>query len=102
MLEATRNLVRLCQWRRTVPCRWARSEEHTSELQSQSNLVCRLLLEKKKQHIHRVSHAPTGVSHKRGPLLFPSFHPRTYAPPPTLCDGYLIPPHALFTSTVDQ
>src|SRR2546430_11033228 len=28
----------------------ARSEEHTSELQSQSNLVCRLLLEKKKRH----------------------------------------------------
>src|SRR5256886_7235135 len=28
-----------------------RSEEHTSELQSQSNLVCRLLLEKKKQHV---------------------------------------------------
>src|SRR2546430_2743620 len=27
---------------------WPRSEEHTSELQSQSNLVCRLLLEKKK------------------------------------------------------
>src|SRR5205085_6415099 len=27
-----------------------RSEEHTSELQSQSNLVCRLLLEKKKLH----------------------------------------------------
>src|SRR2546430_6076007 len=27
----------------------SRSEEHTSELQSQSNLVCRLLLEKKKQ-----------------------------------------------------
>src|SRR2546430_11916892 len=33
----------------------ARSEEHTSELQSQSNLVCRLLLEKKKtlQHLAR-------------------------------------------------
>src|SRR5688572_31777864 len=29
----------------------SRSEEHTSELQSQSNLVCRLLLEKKKQKI---------------------------------------------------
>src|SRR2546430_16678938 len=29
----------------------ARSEEHTSELQSQSNLVCRLLLEKKKTKI---------------------------------------------------
>src|SRR2546430_3898806 len=28
-----------------------RSEEHTSELQSQSNLVCRLLLEKKKKHL---------------------------------------------------
>src|SRR5438270_5115398 len=30
----------------------ARSEEHTSELQSQSNLVCRLLLEKKKKYLH--------------------------------------------------
>src|SRR6266478_7681108 len=31
-----------------------RSEEHTSELQSQSNLVCRLLLEKKKtQHLQK-------------------------------------------------
>src|SRR5438270_12894988 len=30
-----------------------RSEEHTSELQSQSNLVCRLLLEKKKKKKHR-------------------------------------------------
>src|SRR5688572_32608903 len=37
-----------------------RSEEHTSELQSQSNLVCRLLLEKKKkkkqQNITRPEH----------------------------------------------
>src|SRR2546430_12033356 len=32
----------------------ARSEEHTSELQSQSNLVCRLLLEKKKNNIYRL------------------------------------------------
>src|SRR2546427_9640644 len=31
-----------------------RSEEHTSELQSQSNLVCRLLLEKKKKALHRI------------------------------------------------
>src|SRR5256886_11515327 len=36
-------------WRRN------RSEEHTSELQSQSNLVCRLLLEKKKNQHTRVS-----------------------------------------------
>src|SRR2546430_13372873 len=37
---------------------WQRSEEHTSELQSQSNLVCRLLLEKKKnitKHTHCIS-----------------------------------------------
>src|SRR2546430_9815765 len=32
-----------------------RSEEHTSELQSQSNLVCRLLLEKKKKNHHSSS-----------------------------------------------
>src|SRR5690606_41460211 len=31
-----------------IRCRWRRSEEHTSELQSRENLVCRLLLEKKK------------------------------------------------------
>src|SRR5688572_32165342 len=41
--------VLLHVWRRAgagaVPY-WSRSEEHTSELQSQSNLVCRLLLEK--------------------------------------------------------
>src|SRR2546427_8703216 len=35
---------------RRMPSVWPRSEEHTSELQSQSNLVCRLLLEKKKAH----------------------------------------------------
>src|SRR2546430_11015811 len=32
---------------RSTPAKSSRSEEHTSELQSQSNLVCRLLLEKK-------------------------------------------------------
>src|SRR2546430_12671362 len=36
--------IRAARVHRDVP----RSEEHTSELQSQSNLVCRLLLEKKK------------------------------------------------------
>src|SRR5256885_8624781 len=34
-----------------------RSEEHTSELQSPCNLVCRLLLEKKK-NLHKQSHCP--------------------------------------------
>src|SRR5256885_16708969 len=35
-------------------CRRTRSEEHTSELQSPCNLVCRLLLEKKKKKEHRI------------------------------------------------
>src|SRR2546430_11675646 len=54
--------LRACVYKRCRPTeRWfvcteyvfrkGRSEEHTSELQSQSNLVCRLLLEKKKKHI---------------------------------------------------
>src|SRR2546430_5137421 len=38
-------IVTLCE----LPAQLLRSEEHTSELQSQSNLVCRLLLEKKKK-----------------------------------------------------
>src|SRR2546430_7945999 len=39
----------------------ARSEEHTSELQSQSNLVCRLLLEKKKKTEQEVLDRPVHV-----------------------------------------
>src|SRR2546421_3606534 len=38
---------------KTLP-RLRRSEEHTSELQSRSDLVCRLLLEKKKKELRRV------------------------------------------------
>src|SRR2546430_16794314 len=46
----------VCRLQRCEACddlprtRRLRSEEHTSELQSQSNLVCRLLLEKKRKH----------------------------------------------------
>src|SRR2546427_6001365 len=48
--EATLTLTRQPITRSLVCNRlWPRSEEHTSELQSQSNLVCRLLLEKKKK-----------------------------------------------------
>src|SRR5256885_12211155 len=36
--------------RKSVSAKIVRSEEHTSELQSPCNLVCRLLLEKKKRH----------------------------------------------------
>src|SRR3989475_4706445 len=38
------------------PAHGGRSEEHTSELQSQSNLVCRLLLEKKKKQDYNDVH----------------------------------------------
>src|SRR2546427_6168275 len=53
----------LSSWPRAAPAARAhssitraedRSEEHTSELQSQSNLVCRLLLEKKKDELSQV------------------------------------------------
>src|SRR5688572_31769537 len=51
-LEASRQCIKkTCE-----PFPTRRSEEHTSELQSQSNLVCRLLLEKKKQQ-HQIAPA---------------------------------------------
>src|SRR2546430_12616636 len=46
-----------------------RSEEHTSELQSQSNLVCRLLLEKKKTHSETTLSQRTHEPHRM------SYHP---------------------------
>src|SRR5690606_39971152 len=42
-----------------------RSEEHTSELQSRENLVCRLLLEKKKITPRETTHAPTRPARRR-------------------------------------
>src|SRR2546427_1639201 len=42
----------------------ARSEEHTSELQSQSNLVCRLLLEKKKSHRNSMDGSRVDVANR--------------------------------------
>src|SRR2546427_5678953 len=41
---------------------YPRSEEHTSELQSQSNLVCRLLLEKKKKKKTSIKRFQTSIS----------------------------------------
>src|SRR5256886_8048743 len=47
------------QGRNASCCARLRSEEHTSELQSQSNLVCRLLLDKKKsKHLITMTHNP--------------------------------------------
>src|SRR2546427_1826795 len=75
---AGRPADQLCSWLAARSCRWvrtlfsemldrssrmaslmaSRSEEHTSELQSQSNLVCRLLLEKKKDGEQHPSEPP--------------------------------------------
>src|SRR5206468_8974285 len=54
-----------------------RSEEHTSELQSRSELVCRLLLEKKKAAVVLPLEATTNVPHTRAP---PSPHCRPTRP----------------------
>src|SRR5260370_19170136 len=48
-------------------CRAVRSEEHTSELQSHLNLVCRLLLEKKKSKAHQEE--PANRARARAPLV---------------------------------
>src|SRR5437870_5965996 len=52
-----RTAVALGEYCRST-CGTARSEEHTSELQSRGHLVCRLLLEKKKKKsTHSITHA---------------------------------------------
>src|SRR2546430_7838532 len=61
---AARSPGRCWQWDATGGSRSSppRSEEHTSELQSQSNLVCRLLLEKKKKTPRQTNrHKPSSV-----------------------------------------
>src|SRR2546429_3297680 len=71
----------LC-WRHGWPSSsMARSEEHTSELQSRLHLVCRLLLEKKKQHAHAVHKIfyPATIILYRPPLLSVTSH---YERPP--------------------
>src|SRR5256886_4180201 len=62
--------------RRHASCR-SRSEEHTSELQSQSNLVCRLLLEKKKKLVCDIRSATRWV-YNRGFIIY-SDHNRSTA-----------------------
>src|SRR2546430_11984012 len=55
-----------------------RSEEHTSELQSQSNIVCRLLLEKKIKTDHRKSR----IIHRRKPRAGrPCYHSHDHSIP---------------------
>src|SRR5690606_40094649 len=53
------------RWRRNGTAH-GRSEEHTSELQSRENLVCRLLLEKKKKKIQQDPRTHTWHATRRG------------------------------------
>src|SRR2546422_8606896 len=56
---------------------YERSEEHTSELQSRLHLVCRLLLEKKKQGVELVGSNPPRLAHAAAPpTRVPSAHTR--------------------------
>src|SRR2546430_6520536 len=52
--------------------RQRRSEEHTSELQSQSNLVCRLLLEKK-DRLGSIAESRPALTTRRGPDPIPRY-----------------------------
>src|SRR5256885_13282067 len=64
---ATATLSALLRTSLTTLARLWRSEEHTSELQSPCNLVCRLLLEKKK--IICISSLPVAISSRRQLLI---------------------------------
>src|SRR3712207_6872704 len=67
----------------------ARSEEHTSELQSRQYLVCRLLLEKKKTHNddHEVTQYIHHHSHHLSILTLPPIRSPLHPPPPLLPTG---------------
>src|SRR2546430_4067152 len=85
-------LMRAASVTTAVPC-W-RSEEHTSELQSQSNLVCRLLLEKKKPDLFIRLEPPPDPS----PILRHSRPIRTYQI--LLRCGLCDPTHAFLPSVL--
>src|SRR5256886_12990761 len=63
-----------------------RSEEHTSELQSQSNLVCRLLLEKKKTEFREPDNANAVQHDDEGHGLREPAHPAHASPTPRPLD----------------
>src|SRR5688572_31402705 len=82
-LRSSAQLILFCSGRCHQRFRiFVRSEEHTSELQSQSNLVCRLLLEKKK---NKPTHAdPTHTNNP--PSLTTS--PRRSSPRPAVMSAH--------------
>src|SRR2546430_6654344 len=79
-----------------------RSEEHTSELQSQSNLVCRLLLEKKK---NKTAYVSGGVdNHTDHPDSFHRMAAGRSAvdPPPAITITYCAVDSAVPAATVSR
>src|SRR2546421_9358836 len=67
-----------------------RSEEHTSELQSRSDLVCRLLLEKKKKNRYQIENSSHRMTNPKTPLvrenpLHANFLPRRHDMDPQVC-----------------
>src|SRR5436309_6219624 len=98
MPKAVALLGSRCTFRDTL-FRSIRSEEHTSELQSRENLVCRLLLEKKKITTHRRVQDSAGVSAppfaSSTPASRPSYVSRTPSSrPPSLFPPASRPPSA--------
>src|SRR2546430_5087007 len=69
-LEDAHRLRAAGQVARTEELRAERSEEHTSELQSQSNLVCRLLLEKKKTRNSTLFRTTRAIGARTSALAF--------------------------------
>src|SRR3989440_8275736 len=80
-----------CDWSSDV-CSSDRSEEHTSELQSRSDLVCRLLLEKKKNEYH--PNGPFMIRNaNHGHTCTPTFSTRNYSSPAAYPSTERSPPH---------
>src|SRR5207244_9932140 len=65
---SVRWVTRLAGWTSWTRTRSARSEEHTSELQSPDHLVCRLLLEKKKKIKKQTSRTIGTIASKESPM----------------------------------
>src|SRR5256885_11908005 len=79
----------------------SRSEEHTSELQSPCNLVCRLLLEKKKTHLPNASFRTDGTKFVKGSTRLRATSGRSHLPRLTVSStaqrpsGRALPRHVL-------
>src|SRR6202035_4193940 len=77
------------EWFKKIQSFFNRSEEHTSELQSPCNLVCRLLLEKKREEAAR-STASKRCAHLRSADLYAHTHNSPLSSPRTTPDATLL------------